>query len=430
MVVTSEPLSFKNICRFLDLIFPTPPPPPASRKQKMTDFGFDVNNTSSIIGRPVTKAGLVPANARLAGEMLDERLEHGAYNTLWPSAPMERHLFRALPDEIALTPIRGSPSSHGDGLHPVFSVLNGINSAGESWREVVESYAFGGVIGSQGAKFGNGADGPSSPDVMVQFGGLATIWNTGKTTIYNGEPIYWDIPEPGEIPAYSTRDGRIRVAIRPYRPSEQKVTAKAIRDYLVTAGNRAAARSDPSKNETQIADAANAITRFARTMAVMSLEMYLASGLVRYDRAAAGSDQASVERRKENAARWMSLPPAEREDMMVRVSRAMRIPGVRDLGDLGHVRMPYAQNLTMPTYLTALLTCKAKLVREVEGSFNVPSGDKGVVYSAQYSALEDLLAAVSKANGFITNRIFARAIGVLKPGHSGDVNIGSYVAGN
>jgi hypothetical protein len=397
----------------------------------MTDAWFDLSNNGSVVTHPVTKAGLIPANARLAGDHIEDRLLHGAHHTLWPNANMDRQRFGALPDEVALSPIRGSPASHGDGLYPVFSVLNGLGCAGETWLEIVESHAFGGLVGSQGAKFGDGASSVVSPDVAMQLGGLSTIVNTGTETIFNGDRLYWDIPKPGEVPSYTTdNSGRIRVAVRPYRPSEQRVTAAAILHRLVTGGRaRAADRGDIAKNETPIADATVAITRFVRTMAVMSLDMFLASGLVAFDPIAIGVDGVAAARRAQNAKRWMQEPEGKREDVMVRVARALRVPDVRDPHGIAAIHVQHAGNSALHTYLGALFACEKSLVAPVEGSNNVPSGDKGALFCAQRSALEELLAGVTKANEFVTRRIFATAISVMQPGHAGDVNIGSYAAG-
>jgi len=371
---------------------------------------------------PISNVGYVPVNLRLDQDSIENRQSEGAQGSLWPAAKMSDILFAALPREIALMTKTDELPYGTDGLAPSFSVLNGLGH-GKTRLQVIEDLAFAGLVGSQGAKYDSTGSLPAWPDFAGKIGGIDSIINTGDKRIKNGELIYWDIPEEGDVPAQnSSRDGRILAATRPYRASDQSASAKAICEKLRKSPRTGAKHGDI---ETIIGNAAMGIKKFASTFAVCTLEMYLASGLVKFDPRAMGIDDTAKMARKENADEWNSLPSDVQEEYLVRVGRALRCDGMQDIGRVSTVQMPSANGCSMSTYLTALLTCDKQIVRSLEGTHANPSGDKGYLRSGHMGNLEMLLVSCAKAQAFYTSRVFARALTPIAPGMGGDINIGS-----
>lgn len=390
---------------------------------------YDLAGTGPAHPAPITNAGRVPGNARLAQEQLEERQLGGAAGSLWPTAVMTDLVFRAEPREVALTPKAGAFSYRQDGLPPVFSVLNGLGNKGETRKQLIESLAFAGMIGSDGAKYDTTGNLPGYPDVAVTLGGTLSMTNTGMQRIRNGDRVFWDFPEEGDVPRQTQkRDGRILVETRPYRPSEMGITSKAIAQHMTTPRSAGSTNSRLVTDGTPIADASAAIKGFARANALMAFEAFLASGLVKYDAAALGTSGTAAQARQANAAQWASLHHVTRQNHIARVARALRIDGMRGSSVESEVRVPHVNNAAIGTYLTGMLVGSMPLVRPVDGSNNVPSGDNGAVWSAQHGAVELLLQGVIRAKEFTTERIFATATSSADPGQDFVVNIGAYTA--
>jgi len=386
----------------------------------MGDEFFPLNNVGASVRRPITNAGYIPVNLRLDQENIDRRLDCNVQNTLYPSSKMSPMLFAALPREVALM-TKAAMLPHGaDGVVPAFTVLNAIGE-GKTRRQVIEAHSFAGLVGSQGAVYDNTGSSPRWPDFSAKIGGIETIINTGTERIMNGERVYWDFPPEGSAQT-GTRDGRILVAIRPYRPSVMQPTADAIKLAMCTER-----RQRRGVEATPISDATVAITNFSATLAVAALDMYLSSGLVRVDQVALGSGEAAIAARRQNAAEWAGVSADQRERHFVRVARALRVEGVSSDGGVAEIHIQRGdRRCKMSTYLAACVAGYNPCIRRTPGLNGIPSGDMGALLTAQLSSLESLLKGTERAGDYVKSRIFAKMLTPMNPGEAGDCNLGAY----
>ena len=384
----------------------------------MTDGYFDLHNQGSVVKRPITNAGRVAGNGRLAQSEYEDRQAVGAANSPYPFSDMSDTSFRMLPREVALAYKTRSFTSGSDGLVNVFSVLNGVGHDGKSLKQLRGELTFAGLVGSDGAIYDTEGNYPANPDVALILGGTTTIVNTGNQYIRNGDYIMWDLPEPSAASASSTRDRRILVSTLPYRPSEQGPTASAIIEHMKTRG---------APRDTPLGGACSSLRNFVRIIAVMALKAFLSSGLVAFDNAAFGITPAARTRREANAAAWDALGDRVQEGHLLRVARALRAADIRDMDQSSELRVQAgARGLALSTYLDSMLIGMTPLVNRTEGSNAIPSGDAGTLLRGQLGVLDNLLAGIHQAQEHTRSRVFCRAITPAAPGQPLDVNVGAY----
>lgn len=390
----------------------------------MTDQLFDLTQQGGVGRQPITNAGRVGYNFRLDQDDLESRKKQGASESLWPNASMEDKSFWVLPRDICLAKKQRPLRKQTDGMMTVFSVLNGIRSNGMSHRQLIESLTFGGIAGGQGAKFDTQGNEPRHPEFAGIVGGLYTIVNNGPERIMNGQSVYWDIPLPGvESAELGRRDSRrITPLTRPYKPSVQSVTARALSDAFrqsYTADNSAANAAESVTDQ-----AAQRLKWAVLQISLNATEALLASGLVKFDPNVFGSN--GEQARSENATLWRKQGKSTRENFITKVATGIgcrRMQGARnDTADL--FKMP-GTSTTVRKHICDLLTFDTQLLSYTDGE-TIPTGNKGEVVRNQESVIKELLSSVTQANHFVSDRIFCKALTPAAPGKEFDAVFGHY----
>jgi hypothetical protein len=387
----------------------------------MTDNFFDITQQGGVGRQPITNAGRVGYNFRLDQDDLESRKRKGASGSLWPNASMEDKSFWVLPRDICLAKKQRPLRKQTDGMMTVFSVLNGIRSNGMSHRQLIESLTFGGIAGGQGAKFDTQGNEPRHPEFAGIVGGLYTIVNNGPERIMNGQSVYWDVPLPGvESTELGRRDSRrITPLTRPYKPSSQAVTARAISDAI-----RQSYSSDNNNTDTagSVTDqAAMRLKWAALQISVNATEALLASGLVKVDPEVFGANGERA--RRDNAASWNALRKSTRESYITNVAAGIGCRRMQGSGD-DLFKMP-GTNTTVKKHICDLLTFDTQLLSYTDGE-TIPTGNKGEVMRNQESAIKDLLSSVTQATHFVSDRIFCKALTPAAPGKEFDAVFGHY----
>lgn len=239
----------------------------------MTDSLFDITQQGGVGKQPITNVGRVVYNLQLDQDGLEQRKHEGAHNTEWPTASMEDRSFWVLPREICLaTKIKTTGRRRGgvgSNMITAFSALNGMKG---SRSAIIENLTFAGIAGGQGAKFDTKGNEPRHPEFTGIFGGLYTICNNGPDRIQNGDLVYWDIP-PATTPAQYRRNasqtGRVTAICKPYRPSENKASAKVLKERMKNSLNRSG--YDPKTNKLD--GAADALMLFAFSCMLMGAKL-------------------------------------------------------------------------------------------------------------------------------------------------------------
>lgn len=138
----------------------------------------------------------------------------------------------------------------------LFTCLNGYGRKGETKNDILRRLRWGGFKGYKTLEDKN--EMYTQIDFPSYFGGLFSIINNGDETIFQGDYLYWDIPEDEkearEIISKFKLEGRLSgargdrrtVFVRPYDPRKQSVNKYQLRrvsdmepgDYLEAARNK------------------------------------------------------------------------------------------------------------------------------------------------------------------------------------------------
>ena len=373
----------------------------------MTDQLFDYEQAGGAGRQPVTNVGRVGYNFRLAQDVLEKRKRTGAANSMWPNANMEDTSFAVLPRDICLTERQLPLRRQTDGMMVVFSSLNGMNTAGKSRREVIESLAFAGVAGGQGAKFDTRGMEPRHPEFAGIVGGLYTITNNGTDRISNGDKVYWDIPADGASSSTELgRRGSRRIVpfTRPYRPSTEGVTARAL---------CAAIRTKTKSRDSAIDQGAKHLKWATAQITTNAVRVMLDSGLVAYSPGAL--DTKAV--RQRNIAVWDRVPVDDRETFITRVAAGL------GCNEMNSSTEAWGEEATKKMH--KLLIFDTKLRQHEDGS-TLPMNHAGALLRNQESTVKDLVNGLSQATHFVTDRIFCKALTPAAPGKQFDAVFGHY----
>ena len=126
----------------------------------------------------------------------------------------------------------------------VFGTLNGWGDASWTKYEALQRLRWGGFKGYRTTEDDKHMD-DFQNNFPVYHGGLFSVINCGDKTIYNGDLIYWDIPEDDdearELMANYLTEGRVTglrgerrsVLLRPYDAKHQKVNRRMIRSTVL-----------------------------------------------------------------------------------------------------------------------------------------------------------------------------------------------------
>lgn len=381
----------------------------------MTDKFFDHTQHGGVGRQPITNIGRVAYNFRVDQDDIEQRKRRGAAGSMWPTVSLEDKNFWILPRDICLAKKQRQKRKQTDGMMTVFSVLNGFRSDGMTHRQLVESLTFGGIAGGQGAKFDTTGNEPRHPEFVGIVGGLYTIVNNGPERITNGQNVYWDIPEPNTEsgPLGRRTATRITAITRPYVPSKQAVTARAVRDAINNSFTATVTGAADASAASVTDQAAMRFKWAALQISVNALSAMLESGLVQYDAAVLGPD--GEDARQRNAAAWQRVGKSERETFLAGVAAGIGCRRMQaDSKDL--IQMP-RKNKTVKQHICNLLTFeKSAMLCDYTDGEALPPGPKGELARNQESAIKDILVAVEQANHFVVDRVFCKALTPAAPG--------------
>lgn len=394
----------------------------------MTDQLFDIHQSGGPGRSPITPAGRVAYNVRLDQKALERRKvrkDRGCY----PGASTDDSAFFVLPRDLLLTEVRRAGRRSGDGLIPVFSVLNGAGTQEMSYVEFIEGHAFAGFSSQQTVAFSTTGKSPRNPEFATVLGGLVTVWNTGGTRIENGQKLYWDVPMFGTnvTERHRRESHRITPILRAYDPAKQGITARTVIDAMRDRRPRSSSSDEPVTVPKQ---AAIAIKSAAVSIALNTFDMLLSSGLVQFDQVALGNDDQAAAQRIANAGMWRrQLTARAREGHITRVAGWLGSKRVNDASGV-KLRVPHL-NEPIRSYFVNLLAGDDddhRLIALTEGRRSVPSGNAGEIVRNQRACVQDLIAGVAKADHFVKRRILGTALTPSDPGKEGDIVLGHYMS--
>lgn len=384
----------------------------------MTDLVFDFNGND--VGKnPITKMGNVVYNAYRNDPDIAQSKANVQSGTSKYGGATDDSNFSILPGYITWAyrnPSIGKRKAKGHDLY-VRTTLNGAFLRSQELYEIQNNILILGISKTRALYDRNGNH--SEIDTVVQMGGLATIVNTGKKPICNGDWVRAELPDPNNPIVLGRRNAsNIYMWTTPFDPRCDMITASNLGSIL---GKGSSPKKLESERDKPMIEAATKVRNAILQAVLNSFHIALASGLF-----SVNIDLDTDDGSRKTASRGYldSSNSGQREKILTRLASMLGIH--TESTTKMEVTARGSQQSLGDFALDVFLADDAHLLLPRTETGGMPSGNKGKVLQGQLGFLRDIFGAATKANHMVTDTIIGKAITPAATGEDFDVLLGRY----